>query len=398
MIRKISIEELEPGMKVVKLSSEMWEHLPYLYDQPGTIQSEDQVARLKAEGYKQVFVEAPEPEGLPSEQRLDQLIADREQTPLQKERAPFEQAIQKTKVTYEAAMSYAMRIVSDAKLGKKVDYRTAMETADAIVDCAMQNPDTLICLSKLSAFDDYTYTHSINVAAISIVFGEYIGMDHDELVELGTAGMMHDLGKTTVAPGIVNKPGKLTKAECEEMRRHPDYGRALLRNNTDIPPKVLDAIKSHHEKYNGSGYPQGLTRKEIPAFARIICMADIYDALTSDRCYRNAVQPNNALGIMYGMRGQEFDPQEIQLFIKCLGIFPSGSLVKLNTGDYALVYESNAGKPLCPKIKVVMDRRMRPIQAWNVDLASQPDDGLEILECADPSAYRKNLMDYLTVN
>ena len=402
MFKKISIDELKPGMEVVKLSSDMWEHLPLLYSEAGIIQSEEQIARIKKEGYRQVFIQIKEENnGLTDEQRLDQLISEREHVPLTKKRAPFAQAMKTTQVTYESAMSCAMRIVNDAKLGRKMDYQSAVETAGAIVDCAIRNPDTLICLSKLSEFDDYTYTHSINVAAIAVVFGEYIGMTKEELIDLGMAGMMHDLGKTSVAQTIVNKPGKLTAEEFDEMRKHPAYGFVLLKNNKDIPQKVLEAIRLHHEKYNGSGYPHGLTRKEIPAFARIICLADIYDALTSNRCYRHALLPNKALGIMYGMREQEFDPLEIQLFIKCLGIFPSGSLVQLNSGDYAVVQESNPGKPLMPKIKIILNKSMHPIKARSVNLAVDAGNGgtrLEIMECADPGVYKNRLISHISAS
>ena len=244
-------------------------------------------------------------------------------------------------------------------------------------------------------------THSINVAAIAVVFGEFIGMSREELTLLGIAGMMHDLGKTTIPARIISKPGRLTKSECEEMKRHPGYGRTILQRNSDIPVRVLEAVRAHHEKYNGSGYPDGLTRKQIPAFARILCLADIYDALTSDRCYRGAILPNKALGIMYGMRDQDFNPTEVQLFIKCLGIYPAGSFVRLNTGDFALVFETNGREPLYPKIRIVMNKEMRPIEARDVDLTEQPsgvNGGIEILECADPSTYRQTLMSYLTRN
>lgn len=401
MIKKISIDELKPGMEVVQLTSEMWKHLPYLYAEAGIIESAEEVARLKEQGYRQVFIEVEELFGLSDEERLDQLISGCEGKAGQKARTPFDKAIKEATITYEQAMGLAMQITSDVKLGRKVDFDTALETASTIVESAMSNPDTLVCLTQLSSFDDYTYTHSINVAAIAVVFGEYIGMSKKELALLGIAGMMHDLGKTEIPARIISKPGRLTKVECEEMKRHPGYGRTILQRNSDIPVRVLEAVRAHHEKYNGTGYPDGLTRKEIPAFARILCLADIYDALTSDRCYRDAILPNKALGVMYGMRDQDFDPVEIQLFIKCLGIYPSGSFVRLNTGDFALVFETNATEPLYPKIRIVMDKNMQPIKARDVDLRAEPKGNggaIEIIECADPSIYRKNLMSYLTRN
>jgi HD-GYP domain-containing protein (c-di-GMP phosphodiesterase class II) len=400
MIKKIPIEALKPGMEVVQVPGELWQHLPYLYTEPGIIESRAEISRLVDLGYREVFVNSEEESELSDEAHLNQLIAGSETGSRCKERTPFGQAMASTMVTYEDAMAHAMQIVQDAKLGRKMDYATSLKTASAIVESAVSNPDTLVCLTKLSQFDDYTYTHCINVAAISVVFGEFIGMSRDELVLLGAAGMMHDLGKTTVPARIINKPGPLTVAEREEIRRHPGFGCDILRRSGDIPASVLNAVMHHHERYNGSGYPSGLARKDIPAFARILSLADVYDALTSDRCYKNAILPNKALGIMYGMRDQDFDPTEVQLFIKCLGIFPAGSFVKLNTGQYALVFETNPSQPLNPKIRIVMDEDMNPIHTRDVDLTAQPEDTgpIEILECADPSAYRKNLMNYLTRN
>ncbi|NDV19661.1 DUF3391 domain-containing protein [Pseudodesulfovibrio sp. JC047] len=395
MIKKIAINELTVGMEVVALSSSPWKHQPYLYAVPGVIESEDAITRIKKSGFQQVVVRTEDVEALADSTTLNTLLhhtasADSVQ------RAPFSEAIKTTRVTYESAMAYAMKIINDVKMGRGIDYETALETANAIVDSAISNPDTLICLSRLAAFDEYTYTHSINVAAIAVVFGEFIGMSRDDLVMLGLAGMMHDLGKTSVPTGIVHKNGRLSRFECAEMQRHPEYGYAILSRNTAIPHKVLEAVRAHHEKCNGSGYPNGLTRQDIPAFARILCMADIYDALTSDRCYKKGVLPNKALGIMYGMRDQDFDSVEVQLFIKCLGIFPAGSLVKLNTGDFALVFESNADRPLCPKIKIIMDHTMRPVTPWDLDLANQSSGKtppVEIKECADPSKYRDTLLE-----
>lgn len=400
MIKKIFIEELKPGMEVVQVAHDMWQRLPYLYMEPGIIESEAEVTRLIGLGYKEVFVDTDDGSGQTDEERLNQLITGRDHDREQPPRTPFRQALANSMATYENAMAHAMQIVRDAKMGRKMDYASSLETANTIVESAVSNPDTLVCLAKLSDFDDYTYTHSINVAAIAVVFGEYIGMSHEELILLGVAGMMHDLGKTTVPAAIINKPGRLSKAECEEIKRHPAYGRSILQRNGDVPLQVLEAVKLHHEKYNGSGYPVGLARKDIPAFARILSLADVYDALTSDRCYKQAILPNKALGIMYGMRDQDFDPLEIQLFIKCLGIFPAGSFVRLNTGEYALVFESNSIQPLTPKIRIVMDRGMNPVEVRDVDLMDQEEDSprIEIVDCADPSAYRKDLLAYLAGN
>jgi len=399
MIKKVPIDELKPGMEIVKLNSELWDHMPFLYTEPGIIKSKSQISRIREEGFLHAFIDIANPAGETDEKRLDHLISKREHTPPKKARTPFVREIEVATVTYENAMTHAKRIVHDAKMGRKVDYDASVATVSDIVDSAVRNPDTLLCLSKLSSHDSYTYAHSINVSAIAVVFGEYLGLSRPELVHLGISGMMHDLGKTAVPSQIINKTGRLTTDEFDEIKRHPQHGYDILKKHEEMPDEVLEAVRAHHEKFNGSGYPNGSARKNIPGFARILSLADVYDALTSDRSYKDAILPNKALAIMYGMREQDFDPLEVQLFIKCLGIFPSGSLVKLNTGSYGVVYESNPTLPLMPKIKIILDEDLRPIPSELVDLAAQQavgEDNLEILECADPAGYKLNLKPYLT--
>lgn len=384
-------------MTVVKLSSEVWEHMPFLYTTPGTIESTDHIARIRDEGYQQVFIEVPSTSKESLSKRLNTALT--EGTPPAKERTPFDREIKVAEMAYENAMLHARRIINDAKLGRKMDYEASVQTVDSIVDSAVRNPDTLICLSKLSRYDDYTYAHCINVSAIAVVFGEFLGLEREELSHLGIAGMMHDLGKTVVPSRIINKRARLNEDEFKEIKKHPEYGCRILERQGNVPRDIIEAVRDHHEKYNGSGYPENRTRKTTSPMARIISLADVYDALTSDRSYKDAILPNKALAIMYGMRNQDFDAHELQMFIKCLGIFPSGSLVKLNTGFYGVVYESNPLQPLMPKIKVILDQDLQPIPAKMVDLAAQQaaESGhLEILDCADPSAYRVNLKPYLT--
>ncbi|QGY40058.1 DUF3391 domain-containing protein [Pseudodesulfovibrio cashew] len=399
MIKKVAIDELKPGMEIVRLSSDVWEHLPNLYTVPGVIRSDAQIARIRNEGFRHAFIEVRVPGEPPLEKRLDQLLKETGESPPVRERVPFEEEIEVAQEAYEKVMTQAHRVIHDAKLGRKVDYAASVEAVDEIVASAVRNPNTLLCLSKLSRFDDYTYSHCINVSAIAVVFGEYLGLSHHDLNQLGVAGLMHDLGKTAVPERIINKRARLNDNEFAEIKRHPEYGFEILKKQETVPDEILLAVRDHHEKFNGSGYPGHRTREGTSPLARIISLADVYDALTSDRSYKDAILPNKALAIMYGMRGQDFDPLEVQNFIKCLGIFPSGSLVKLSSGFYGVVYESNPAQPLLPKIKIILDQDLHPIPSELVDLAARHAMGgedLEILECADPASYRINLKPYLT--
>ncbi|GAB7022081.1 HD-GYP domain-containing protein [Salidesulfovibrio brasiliensis] len=396
MIRKISVQDLKPGMEVVRMSSDMWTHLPYLYTKPGVIESEMQIHRIRQEGYLDVFVRYEIPGSTESEEeRLERLILDRTSKAPAKNNAPFHEEFRNARKAYDEALHLTRRMVSDVKMGRQVDVEATGHAVEGIIETAARNPDALICLSKLSRYDSYTYAHSINVAAIAVVFGEYLELPKDELLMLGMAGMLHDLGKTAVPDRIINKKGRLTPREFEEVKKHPTYGRKILEKSGNIPQRIIQAVEEHHEKFNGSGYPSGLRKDDTGVFGRLLSLADVYDALTSDRSYKNAILPNKALAIMYGMRDQDFCSSEVQMFIKCLGIFPSGSLVRLDSGNLGVVLESNPQRPLLPKIKVILDEDLRPIPAQLVDLAATETPTVSIVECADPSQYRINLKPYL---
>lgn len=392
MIKKVSVDDLKPGMEIVQLNADVWQHLPYLYTKPGIISSDAQVERIRRDGYLHAFISVDSEAGLSDDERLEKLIL--QQKGPRKPRKPFSKTIGQASKAYARALDQTKRIITDVKMGRQVDFESSAESLEGVIESAIQNADTIICLSKLSKYDSYTYSHSINVAAIAVVFGESIGLSKADLQILGVAGMMHDLGKTAIPSRIINKRGRLTRNEFEQIKKHPTYGMKILEKSRDIPPGVLQAVAEHHEKYNGTGYPKGLKKNDISVFGRILNLADVYDALTSDRSYKNAILPNKALAIMYGMRDQDFCAREVQMFIKCLGIFPSGSLVRLNTGSYGVVFESNSEQPLLPKIKVILDEDLSPIPAKLVDLAV-PDNGtLKIVECADPGQYKINLKPY----
>lgn len=396
MIRKISVQDLKPGMEVVRMASDMWTHLPYLYTKPGVIRSEMEVHRIRQEGYLDVFIRQEVPEdGKTDDERLERIVLQRRDSPPRKRRAPFHREIRKARKAYDEALVQTKRMMTDVKMGRQVDVESTTHAVEGIINVAVQNPDALICLSKLSRYDSYTYAHCINVASIAVVFGEYLGLPLEDLVLLGLAGMMHDLGKTAVPERIINKQGRLSPREFEEVRKHPTYGQMILDKSGNIAPRVMQAVAQHHEKFNGSGYPHGMRKDDIGVFGRILSLADVYDALTSDRSYKDAILPNKALAIMYGMRDQDFCSIEVQMFIKCLGIFPSGSLVRLNTGDLGVVFESNPERPLLPKIKVILDEDLRPIPAKLVDLAAEQTPAFNIVECADPSQYKLNLKPYI---
>jgi len=251
-----------------------------------------------------------------------------------------------------------------------------------------RNEAAAVTLFKLRGFDEYTYTHSINVSILAVLLGKHLGLDKPTLLKLGLAGMYHDVGKARIPESILNKPGKLTPAEFQAMKAHPLEGYNVMKGQADLDPEILRAVVEHHERHDGSGYPRGVRGEDISRFSRIISVVDVYDALTSRRVYKGAMAPAKALGMMYQWRDKDFPHNAIENFIRCVGVFPVGSFVRLSGGEFGIVASTNPVRPTKPEIKVVLDAKMRPQLARVLDLEAlegtpQAQDIAEVLNPAD---------------
>lgn len=234
------------------------------------------------------------------------------------------------------------------KLIKKME-RIASDLVDFILD---KEQYTLTIL-EIKSFDSYTYSHSINVSALATLIGLQLGYNTISLKELSLAGLMHDFGKLDVPINILNKPAPLNSFEFEIMKKHPEYGVNRLKNSMRISMTVLDGIGSHHERYDGSGYPNHLDSYNIPLCGRIIAVADVFDALTTSRVYRPAMSTKNALDYMASNSGSHFDPYIIDAFFKTVCVYPLGSMVKLSDASIAVVIENISGHMLDPVVKIL---------------------------------------------
>jgi len=294
---------------------------------------------------------------------------------------------------YADALTHARGFMDDVRQGTDIDCRAAIPLVENFIESVFRNESAAVTLFKLHGFDEYTYTHSINVSLLAVILGKHLGLDKATLLQLGLAGMYHDVGKARIPEEILNKPGELTPGEFQLMKSHTLEGYKIMAAQPDLNPEILRAVVEHHERHDGSGYPRGLTGEQIGRFSRIISVVDVYDALTSRRVYKSAMAPAKALGMMYQWREKDFPHQAIENFIRCIGVFPVGSFVQLSGGEYGIVTGVNPLKPTRPQVKVVMDAKMRPQLPRSLDLAEAADGpgAQEILQVLNPAEFKIDL-------
>ncbi len=262
----------------------------------------------------------------------------------------------KTGRVYAASYQATRKLMNDVRLGKLVDAMEITNTVENLIGQILNDQETIIGLSKLQDYDDYTYTHSLNVCIFCLAVGRALGYSKEKLADLGVGALIHDFGKMLVPLKILNKPGKLTPGEFGIMKEHVTRGVNYIKQLSGISPRAIQVAYQHHERYNGGGYPLGLKGEEISEFGKIAAVVDVYDAITSDRVYHLGMIPNKALQKIFEWRYQDFDSRLVEMFIKIVGIYPLGSLVLLNDGSVAMVVEGNPHNSVLPKVLLLFEK------------------------------------------
>ncbi len=423
MKKKIDVTDLEMGMYVSELDRP-WLETPFMF-QGFELINEDQVAELRKH-CAYVFIDIEKGIDVPAKKqagyearkaaldaadvkikaKLRELTTSSIATgDAKKNRKPyidrvtFEQEMERAK-EYEAEARATMRFaVEEAEKGNKIDLERATSAVTRMADSIIRNPDAMVCLSQLKDVSEYTALHSVRCAILALAFGRHLALSREDLIVLGLGAMLHDIGMSRVPEEILNKDGGLEPKEFEIMKKHTQWGVEIVERSGNVHPGVVEFIAQHHERADGTGYPAGLIKEAIAPAGAIGSIIDVYDAVTSERLYSGGLSAEEALKRMYEWRDKDFGAQLVEEFIKCMGIFPIGSLVELSTGSVGVVVTINRARRLKPKVALVLTASKTPYSHKVVtDLAEHKDAmgaELKIKRVLPSGSFNINPMDHI---
>jgi putative nucleotidyltransferase with HDIG domain len=310
------------------------------------------------------------------------------------ERAPEEKTDASTiRRMYSEAVSVASTVWESARVDSRPDPTAANSMIDGLAQAVVQNRSALLALTALKDYDNYTFTHMVNVSILTMGQARGLGIDGPLLRDFGLAALMHDIGKVKTPSEILNKPDKLTDEEFTIMKRHVVDGAEILRGTPDIPSLAPVVAFEHHLRIDGTGYPHGITRSDLNLATMLCGIADVYDAMRSQRKYQQAFPSERILAVLQRNDGKQFDQHLIRRFVQLLGIYPVGNLVKLNTGEVAIVLQVHAPDPYRPKVRVLFasdGARLelpRDINLWDTEQEARDDRASSVIAPLNPADY-----------
>lgn len=393
-VRKIATQDLNEGMYVVDLGFS-WLDNPYLYAREGFVASDKAADAIREEGFLEVFVDPARSKTPIPEDDLGKVVNGHVSLEALEPKVALEDEMRGASRLYGEALGFARSALDRCAWQKPLDMDRVEPVVAGMMDSLGRNGAALITLSKLRKSSDHLFNHAVNVSVLAMYFGRFLGLHPITLKRIGQAGLFHDIGMAEVPDAVIKNRGKLSEDDLALVRRHPAAGYEVLQEQAEIYPEVLEGALEHHESFNGNGYPFGLSGNKITVVGRILALADSYDALTSDRPHRKAMAPHKALSVIYGMRGQDFDPSFVERFIQGVGVYPLGSAVELNTGQSGVVIRANPENPLRPVVSLLTDPRGWPVPPRTVDLSGQ--NALRIVNCKESSTLRSAINEGLDV-
>ena len=298
---------------------------------------------------------------------------------------------------YDDASKVAGSLWESAAVEGKPDADAARGMVDSLAQAVAQNRTALLALTALKNYDNYTFTHMVNVSILTMGQARGLGIEGTQLREFGLAALMHDIGKVRTPSEILNKPGKLTDAEFEILKRHTVDGAEILKNTPEMPALAPIVAFEHHLRNDGSGYPSGVVRHKLNLGSTLTGIADVYDAMRSQRVYQQAYPSDRILAVLQRNDGKQFDPHLVRRFVQLVGIYPAGNLVKLDSGETAVVVKPYAPDPYRPRVKVLIRRSGQMVERpYELNLWETGDDQPRSIRAPiDPSTVDLDPLAYL---
>ena len=368
-LREIPVDQLTFGMYVSKLDRP-WTETPFVF-QGFVLKNERQLGALK-QYCKSVFID-PE-----KEERRDVIkvtpaeIALVRGNTVYKQVAPVEAEMPRAEKAFTNTTSVVKEISRVVETGSTIDSSRSREAAAQITDSVVRNPDAMALLTKLQEKGGATLSRAVEVSVLMTIFGRFLQLPPDRLQVLGMLGLLQDVGKLKLPTDLAAR-GPRTEEENEIYQSHVNHSVRILSDTAGVPAEIPALASLHHERYDGSGYPRGLKGNAIAQFGHIAGIVDTFDTLTAPAPLGAGMPPSNALNVLYKGRGREYHPALVEQFIQCVGVYPIGSIVELNSGEVAVVIAQNMVRRMQPRIMIVKDAKGNPIQPYKMlDLMKEP--------------------------
>ena len=406
MERKVNVAYLKTGMYVSNLDRP-WIDTPFLLE-GFLIDNEDDLSVLseyciyvyidpdRGISAEEYIEEAPR---LRTNAYLERFLQDNKKKVNYENKSTTKEELPAAQHALEDASNQVAHIMENVKEGKNLDIEAVKGVVEPILDSIIRNSEAYMWLSMMQKKSAYTYSHSVDNCALAIAFGRYMGLPKKDLRTLAIGLLMMDMGNVNVPAGILNKAGRLTQAEYRIVKKHVGHGVEILKKTKGMSEDVVNISLTHHERFDGSGYPNALQGAQIPVYGRMAAIIDCYDAMTSHRPFSAAKSPYVALQNIYNWRGSAFQPELVEQFLQCIGVYPTGSLVEMTNGQVGIVLEQNLTQRMRPKIMLILDEDKVNLKEYKIaDLSEQFEDAsnlpLNIHRGLDPGIYDIDPTEY----
>ncbi len=393
MLKKIRVRDVRSGMFIHEICGSWMDH-PF-WKKAFLLSAGEDLKTLKTCGIQEVWIDTEKGLDVESaavlstseeaQKKVEDELLNIIKEPSSEPRAPLHEELERARKLQARSKAAVTSMLQEVRMGNAIKVSEAAPLVDEISESITRNPEAFLNLARLKTKDDYTYMHSLAVCALMIALGKQLGLTGSDLKEAGLAGLLHDVGKMMIPDDVLNKPGKLTDEEFDIIKQHPRKGWEILRESPEISATILDVCLHHHERVDGTGYPERISSNPLSLLARMGAVCDVYDALTSNRCYKNGWEPAETIRKMAEWRNGHFDERVFQAFVKTIGIYPSGTLVRLKSGRLAIVIEQTEKSLLTPIVRVFFSTKSNePIMPEMINLSRSQES---IANAEDPAQW-----------